>query len=163
MTTLVGLALAAALSTGAATDGSPADKTSAPNISAPTSSSTDAGQIASPHGGAATAGQISTGGAATSAGQITTPTSNVSGTTQLSPTVYSVNAAAIRGHDRCDPAAGASAGSAECRNTLEQHADQFAPPAEVAPVANTDAPAANLVNDIVNSGTGSVVVAPTPH
>jgi hypothetical protein len=151
---------------------------SAGRATSQTAADTAAGQIA-PAAGKTTAGadQIAPApGGAANADQIGASSSTTVGASQLSSTMASVsappalsrpsqgrdtNVSAIHGHDRCDPAAPTS-GQAACDNILDQKGDQFAPPEQAtAKTANTDAPADDLVNNIVSSGTGTVVIAPT--
>jgi hypothetical protein len=69
---------------------------------------------------------------------------------------------AIGGHDRCDPAAGASAHRPDCARIIDNRADEFAHAGDdqAAPAVNANAPAASMVNDIVNGGTGTIVTLP---
>ena len=130
---------------------------------APAANTAAADQIAPASGGAVSADQIGGAGAtAVGASQLSSTMASVSAPPPLSRPSQGrdTNVAAIRGHDRCDPAAPTS-GQAACDNILDQKGDQFAPPEqETAKTANTDAPADDLVNNIVSSGTGTVVIAP---
>lgn len=152
----------------------PADKAGAANIQPPTAAaSTNVGQISAPAAASVNASQVS---AAPSPG----PQSAASAPSQLSPIVRSVEPSpalssasqgrtavvtVVSGHDRCDSADPSAARRAECAAILDRRAEQFTNAGAVAPVttADPDAPASSLVNDIVNSGTGSVVVAPAPR
>jgi hypothetical protein len=167
---------AALLALACAAHAAPAPSVAADN--APPAASVDAGQISAPAGPAVGSGQIpaSVRPGSVDAGQISSSQPSVAPPAQISSTLASVSAppplsteaqsrdtkaSAIRGHDRCDPAAGASAEQPACANILDQKADQFPPPPTAdAKVANPDAPASSLVNDIVTGGTGSVVQPP---
>jgi hypothetical protein len=72
-----------------------------------------------------------------------------------------INVAIVKGHDRCDPAAKASAGRPECAHIVDNRADEFAQPeAQSEPIVHPGATSSGLVSDILNGGTGSVVVLP---
>ena len=154
-------AILAATASAAVADPSPSSAVDASQISQPLNPDGSARRAAS----AADAGQISApkpNGAAPA--QLTAAKPRADAPPALSTAAQSRDAttAPIKGHDRCDPANGASARQSECDNILDQKGDQFSPPEQAtARTADTDAPASNLVNDIVNGGTGSVVTAPT--
>jgi hypothetical protein len=164
MPSIGGLALAAILAAPASAafaDPSPSSAVDASQISQPLNPDGSARRAAS----AADAGQISTakpnGGAPA---QLTAAKPRADAPPALSTVAQSRDATAspIKGHDRCDPANGASANRPECDDILDRKADQFDPPEQAtAQTVDPDASASSLVNHIVNGGTGSVVTAPT--
>ena len=68
----------------------------------------------------------------------------------------------VGGHDRCDPAEARPSDSTDCDQIIERRADAFAAPHRRTDPAmvDPDAPAPNIVNDIVNGGTGTIVSMP---
>ena len=72
------------------------------------------------------------------------------------------SAAPIKGRDHCDAPANAPV-KAECAQILDSRADNFATaqPEQPAPV-DTQTSSTNLVDTIVNGGTGTVVTLPPP-
>jgi len=165
----VGLLLIGGFRAEAQTPPSRADEVLAP--APPTSqisSGTDTGQVAARPGAAdVSAGQITTpsGDAATAPNQLTGTRPRADAPPPLSARSQgrNTNIAVVKGHDRCDPAAGASAGRPECARIIDNRADAFAgaPEDQLAPVVHSDAPASSMVNDILNGGTGSVVALPS--
>jgi hypothetical protein len=72
-----------------------------------------------------------------------------------------IHVAIVKGNDRCDPAAKGSAARPECAHIVDNRADEFAQPeAQSEPVVHPGATSSGLVSDILNGGTGSVVVLP---
>ena len=129
----------------------------------------DAGQISGPAASQdVSAGQIAAGPrtGATGASQLTTRSRQVDSSLSMSTPAQGRNTSidVVKGHDRCDPAAGRQADSAGCDQIIENRADEFTPPATgaSASVVNTDAAAPDIVKDIVNGGTGTVVTLPKP-
>ena len=129
----------------------------------------DAGQISAPTATTdVSAGQIVAGPrtAATGASQLTARSRQVDSSLSMSTPAQgrNTNMAVVKGHDRCDPAAGKQADSAGCDQIIENRADEFTPPATgaSASIVNTDAAAPDIVKDIVNGGTGTVVTLPKP-
>ena len=130
---------------------------------------TDAGQIsAATTSGAVSAGQIAAapGAGSLAPSQLTAPTHSTESSSPVSRLNQgrNVSVTAIAGHDRCDPVAGQQADRSGCDRIIENRADEFSTPAPPPPatVVNTDAPAPDIVNDIVNGGTGTVVTLPKP-
>jgi hypothetical protein len=164
----VGLVLTGGVRAEAQASPSRADDARAP--APPTSqisSGTDTDQISSPAGGAGvTAGQIGgpSRGAAIAPSQLTRPLPRADAPSPLSAPGQGRNTsiAAVKGHDRCDPAGGASANQPECARIIDNRANEFAAPAQEQsqPAVHPDATSSGLVNDILNGGTGSVVVLP---
>jgi hypothetical protein len=141
----------------------------APTAGSQTARPMDAGQISAPAAGSdISAGQIvaTPRTAAIGANQLTVRSRGVDpGPSVSSPAQgRNTNVTLVKGHDRCDPAAGKQADSADCDQIIENRADEFAPPATgaSASVVNTDAAAPDIVKDIVNGGTGTVVTLPKP-
>jgi hypothetical protein len=129
----------------------------------------DAGQISAPAASSdVSAGQIvaTPRTAAIGANQLTARSRGVDPGPSVSTPAQgrNTNVAVVKGHDRCDPAAGKQADSAGCDQLIENRADEFTAPATdaSAKVVNTDAAAPDIVKDIVNGGTGSVVTLPKP-
>jgi hypothetical protein len=129
----------------------------------------DAGQISGPAASSdVSAGQIvaTPRTAAIGANQLTARSRGVDPGPSMSTPAQgrNTNMAVVRGHDRCDPAAGKQADSTGCDQIIENRVDEFTPPATgaAATVVNTDAAAPDIVKDIVNGGTGSVVSIPKP-
>jgi len=124
----------------------------------------DTAQISTPAGKADVgAGEITTGAgdAATPPAQLTRPARRADAPADLSARQQGRNLALpqVKGRDRCDPAAGAGADTATCvRIMQDQSAWPPAPSSTPAVTVNPNATPAGLVNDIVNGGTGSVVV-----
>jgi hypothetical protein len=153
----------------AQTSPSRADEVRAPAI--PTSQASPgvaAAQIAASPGAAdVSAGQIvaPSGGPALAPAQLTGLRPRADAPPRLSDPSQdrNINVAIVKGHDRCDPAAGASAHRPECARIIDNRADAFANASEdqLAPVVHSDAPASSMVNDILNSGTGTVVALPS--
>jgi len=129
-------------------------------------SSTDAGQISSGDASSVGASQISTPTATTSAPpQVSSSKLNASAPPALSNVGQGRNAAVapIKGHDRCDAAAGGSAAQPECANILDNRSDDFTNTSQTAAVPQTpptDKTSSGLVDDVVNGGTGTVVPLP---
>ncbi|HEY5006793.1 MAG TPA: hypothetical protein VII42_02245 [Caulobacteraceae bacterium] len=164
----IGLWLGGASFADAQTSPSRADEALAPApIVAPIPSAAVADQIAArPVAADVDAGQITgaSGKSATAANQLTGSRPRADAPPQLSARGQdrSTNIAAVRGHDRCDPAAGASARRPECARIIDNRADEFARPGDdqTAPVVHADAPPSSMVDDIVNGGTGTIVALP---
>jgi hypothetical protein len=144
-----------------------ADETQAPSIAGSQPSPvTDTGQISSP----ATASDVNTGQAPGPSHAASTAASQLSGTSRAAeaPAPVSTPAqgrntslTAVDGHDRCDAAARRQADRSGCDRIIEKRADEFASPPPPSPtISNPDTPAPDLVNDILNGGTGSVVALP---
>ncbi len=165
---IIGLWLAGASFANAQSSPSRADEALAPApIASRTPSAAVADQIvAKPVAVDIDAGQITgaSGKAATAANQLSGSQARADAPPQLSARGQGRNTdiAAIRGHDRCDPAAGASARRPECAWIIDNRADEFARPGgdQTAPVVHADAPPSSMVNDIVNGGTGTIVALP---
>jgi hypothetical protein len=132
-----------------------------------TAQATDVGQISTVSGRAdMAAGQIAAPrkAAVIDAGQLT----NVGPTAEATPSLSSkaegrnTRVGMVGGHDRCDAAAGASADRSGCDRIPDGRADEFGAvrSQNVPIVVDPDAPAPDLVDDIVNGGTGTVVSVP---
>ncbi|HXQ15846.1 MAG TPA: hypothetical protein VN814_14610 [Caulobacteraceae bacterium] len=70
------------------------------------------------------------------------------------------NVVAVIGHDRCAP--GKNVDRPECARIVESRPNEFTPAAQEQPepVVHPDATSSGLVSDVLNGGTGSVVVLP---
>jgi hypothetical protein len=127
---------------------------------------TDPGQISAPArradlGEAQIAAPPKTG--ATDAAQLTpaAPTAEASAALSTPNQGRNTNLGAVGGHDRCDPAETPHADHSGCDQIIDNHADAFANVRRSdAAIVDPDAPAPNIVNDIVNGGTGTVVSIP---
>jgi hypothetical protein len=165
----VGLLLTCNAPVSAQTSPSLADDVRAPEL--PTSQASPgvaAAQIATGRGAAdVSAGQIVTpsGGRALAPAQLVGQGPRADAPARLSDPSQdrNINVAIVKGHDRCDPAAGASARRPECARIIDNRTDAFAgaPEDHLAPVVHSDAPASSMVNDILNGGTGTVVALPS--
>jgi hypothetical protein len=162
------LALGAAWSATAQTTQTNIDQAQLPSpAKTPGAQVMDPGQI-SPPARRADLGAAQIGGApkagATDAAQLTQAAPTAEATPGLSTPNQGRNTrlGAVGGHDRCDPAEATRADAATCDQIIDNHADAFAntPRRPDAAIVDPDAPAPNIVNDIVNGGTGSVVSIP---
>jgi hypothetical protein len=133
----------------------------------PNGQATDPGQIAPParH---ADLGAAQIGGAPKAGGIDAAQLTQTAPTAEAAPGLSTPNQGrntrlgAVGGHDRCDPAETHPADHAACDQIIDNHADAFAttPRRPDAAIVDPDAPAPNIVNDIVNGGTGTVVSIP---
>ena len=130
----------------------------------PHAASIDANQISSPQRGADVgASQIGAAGTGlTATGQLTQtkPTSEAAPSLSTPGQGRNTAVAAVKGHDHCDPAAGHSAAHPDCAHIIDNRGAEFAnqTPDQAAPAVHADASSDGLVDDVVNGGTGTVVV-----
>ena len=132
----------------------------------PRQASTAADQIgAAPARGDISAGQLSStakAGAAAAA-QVTSVRPRIDAPPPLAGAQRrDTRVAPVAGHDRCDPALAGPEREADCTAIAERRADDFAGPTQDRSAVAVDPakPPADLVDGIVNGGTGSVVQLP---
>lgn len=131
-----------------------AQRASVGQISRPQSTSTDAAQIASAPSSAVSTPQLS---------QVLHTADAPSGPATVADG-RSATVAPIKGHDHCDAAAPGGADKPECKQILDAKADTFTPSVALQPApVDTRVDSSDLVNTIVNGGTGTVVSLPPPQ
>jgi hypothetical protein len=133
----------------------------------PDSSQIDTGQIVAARRAAdVSAGQIiqPSQASAISASQLTRSLPRADAPAPLSTPAQGRNTSitAVKGHDRCDPAWTAGASKADCARIIDNRAGEFAPsaPDQSEPIVHPAGTSSGLVDDILNGGTGSIVVLP---